>query len=379
MSYGGTEARVGTWLAAREPSQDRGVEGVVEALQPFHEDGGPALRAERVERDPIAQVVESDGQGERSLALMLEHRSTNGGGLGARSGDVQQHEYPEVTPGSHHVEIDRFIRHRAGERLHVRLDRGVQIDVDALQLTVAPLEGDAEMRKGSANGEHVRHRERDVGGRGVDGHHVAPLWAVPALVHVPLRIGRSSRDRPITLRGDGCADRGRRGDPRGLSATPAPVGGGLSAGRSARGGSRPAEEILEQVPEGATASDGTRQQVGAGQGLVFVVVELAQEVSTLRPRVVGARLGGGHVAAPRRSPDRSGSDDAELLWREGKWSATRGDLQRLRRRRALGCELAVDQSARRDGEQIFEVRERPVSFDRQITTGQIAVPGHPAE
>ena len=151
-----------------------------------------ALRVERVQRHPVAEVVQRDRQRGSGGALLLDARCARRARLGRRPGDVEQQQHRQVASTPQAVEIDGLVGHDAGQHLDAGLDRGVDVDVVTLSLPMASVQTQPE------SGERPRHTDRVVdrpGRRGIDGRcdfvDGAPIGPVTRACDVPLGIGES--------------------------------------------------------------------------------------------------------------------------------------------------------------------------------------------
>ena len=124
-----------------------GVEVVVEPLDRHHVHRAPALRVIGVERDPVTQIVQCDGQVGDRRALLFVHRSAHRSGLRPPS---PRHRAAAAPTGRAAAAGCRGIPpRRAPTRpaLDARFDGRVDVDVVALRLAVAAVQAHPKSRQ----------------------------------------------------------------------------------------------------------------------------------------------------------------------------------------------------------------------------------------
>ena len=114
----------------------------------------------RVQRNAITELVQRDGQRRCRRALLLVHGLAESSCLRRRSGDIEQDEYRQITSTAQIVQVDGFVRRLPGQRLHPRLDRGVDVDVVALRLPMTAIQPDPESRQGPPQRMDIRTLQR---------------------------------------------------------------------------------------------------------------------------------------------------------------------------------------------------------------------------
>jgi hypothetical protein len=169
------------------------------------------LRAERIQRDTVAEVVQRGGQRDRRGSLVLVDRRAGRARLSGRARYVEQEEHGEVATAALAVDVRRLVGRRARERFDARLDGGVDVDVVTLRLPATPLQLHPEARQWPAQGmnRRLRERRRSIRRRyGLDDG--APVVPVALPEHVPFGIRDAGRVDGPDLVGRRSQHHGRR-------------------------------------------------------------------------------------------------------------------------------------------------------------------------
>ena len=117
---------------------------IVESFDGHHAHRAPALRVVGVQRDSVTEVVQRHGEVGDGGTLLFVHRPPHRSGLGRRPRDVEQEQHRQVTPAPQAIEVHRLVGHRPGPHFDPGFHRGVDVDVVALRLAVAPVQSHPE-------------------------------------------------------------------------------------------------------------------------------------------------------------------------------------------------------------------------------------------
>src|SRR5262249_39643413 len=131
--------------------------------EPLHRhdvDRRPSLRSKGVERDAVTDVVERKAECAGRGALMLVYSGGGRARLGRRARDSEERDPREVPSASQAVDIATLGGCRSCLRLDARFDGGIDVDVVALELTVAAIQADAEAGERSPQGLRAVRHER---------------------------------------------------------------------------------------------------------------------------------------------------------------------------------------------------------------------------
>lgn len=121
-------------------------------------------------------------------SLLLMDRLADRAGLGNGARDVKQDQHGKVAPAAKGVEVNCLIGCASGHHLHACLDGHVDIDVLAVNLTVAAIQTDAETGERSTQSVFVRHTQPRIVFRvRSDLPDGAPVWTVTPSMDIPLR------------------------------------------------------------------------------------------------------------------------------------------------------------------------------------------------
>ena len=104
----------------------------------------PALRVIGVERNPVTQVVQCNGEVGDRRTLLFVHRPPHRSGLRRRPRHIEKEQHRQVAPAPQAVEVHRLVGHRSGPHLDAGFDRRVDVDVVALRLPVAAVQTHAK-------------------------------------------------------------------------------------------------------------------------------------------------------------------------------------------------------------------------------------------
>ncbi|HXY27637.1 MAG TPA: hypothetical protein VEH82_05095, partial [Acidimicrobiales bacterium] len=132
MADTGTEARVTGWLELVEPRSTAGTEALGEGLEGEEVDSGSALRTEPVDGDPVAELLEGNGQGGSGASLVVVDGKAVRIGLGGGTGGVKEDEDAEVARKLAAFQVDVFGRGVAGMQVDEQVDEGVDVEVVAI-------------------------------------------------------------------------------------------------------------------------------------------------------------------------------------------------------------------------------------------------------
>ena len=99
--------------------------------------------------------MQRDGQRRRRRALLFVHGLTESACLSGGSGDIEQDEHRQVASTPQIVQVDGLVRRPPRQRLHPRLDRGVDVDVVALHLAMTAVQPDPKARQRPPQRMHI--------------------------------------------------------------------------------------------------------------------------------------------------------------------------------------------------------------------------------
>ena len=206
-------------------------------------------------------------------------------------------------------------------------------------------------------------RDRDTSWLGVDLDDGAPVVSITMSVNVPFGIARPRSRHDARVLEVRCTPGRQRGVPRDPKSARRRMRRSIGTGLAA---SRPmgvAEQLLEEPPDRAGPADRARQELQRGCGVLLAVVELAQGRHRVR---AGFLSGEGLVTVFGRRDHLSRAERAERIGRGRQRFATRGDCQRGLGRVGPRRQGRVDQPADRGREARRLLRQRAVTFDREI-------------
>ena len=268
---------------------------------------------------------------------MLVHRAPRRARLAGRPRDVEQDEHAEVAPPPHHVDVDRFIRRRAGgpstcasTAASMSMSMPCSCRGRRCQLYAQPRQGSAQrVRVGASERASVAppaRSRRPCTSPGDSGAGARPTRgrSIPD--------GLASAWSPCWRRGGRLAPApGRLPPRRGLQCVAASAPGGPPVG-----GAGVAEQPLEQAAEGAAAADRAREQVERAPA-ARLPRRRARAGARRRSRLGWCAAGVRSRAAFSRPTRTLGVGWCRRPRGVRHRLATRGDRQRLRRRVAAGA------------------------------------------
>jgi hypothetical protein len=155
VANGGAESRIRPWGQAAEALHDQRIETVVESLDGDEVHRCTPMGLKRIQRHPVSEFVQGNGQGRGRRALLLVHGVAEGARLGDRPGDVKQHEDGEITTAAQVVQVYGLVRHGACEGFNPGFDRGVDVDVVALRLSMGAIEPDPKPSERPPQGVNI--------------------------------------------------------------------------------------------------------------------------------------------------------------------------------------------------------------------------------
>jgi len=184
------EARVALRLELVEPCATAGGKTMSEGLDAREMDCGSAVGAKAVDGDPVAELLEREGQGGCCPSLVVVDGEPVRVGLGGGTGGVDEDEDAEVAGQFPPLQIDVLGRGVARTQVDGQIDQRLDVEVVAIRPAAEDLGAEAQTGQTSPKHLVVPHAGRGdvVGGAQREVDDPAPLRSIPVLVDVPLRI-----------------------------------------------------------------------------------------------------------------------------------------------------------------------------------------------